>query len=148
MHSYATAKAVCENLKRAVAAHKSSGFEHHQLLKALFKIQAARFGCSAAIVRQRLKLANVSPKLIEAYREEEIELEQLMALAISDDHAAQEKLWSELAGWNRNPSNIRRMLTQAHVEAHDPRAQFVGIEAYVAAGGPVLRDLFDDGHQG
>jgi hypothetical protein len=36
---YATAKAVCENLKRAVAAHKSSGFEHHQLLKALFKIQ-------------------------------------------------------------------------------------------------------------
>jgi len=109
---------------------------------------AARFGCSAAIVRQRLKLGNVSPKLIEAYREDEIGLEQLMALAISDDHAAQEKLWSELAGWNRSPSSIRRMLTQAHVEAHDPRAQFVGIEAYVAAGGPVLRDLFDDGHQG
>jgi ParB family chromosome partitioning protein len=109
---------------------------------------AARFGCSAAIVRQRLKLASVSPKLIKAYREEEIELEQLMALAISDDHAAQEKLWFELAGWNRHPSNIRRMLTQAHVEANAPRAQFVGIEAYVAAGGHVLRDLFDDGHGG
>ena len=109
---------------------------------------AARFGCSAAIVRQRLKLASVSPKLIEAYRHEEIELEQLMALAISDDHAAQEKLWDELAGWNRHPSAIRRMLTQAHVEADDPRAQFVGIEAYVAAGGHVLRDLFDDAHEG
>ncbi len=110
---------------------------------------AARFGwCSAAIVRQRLKLGNVSPRLIEAYRQEEIELEQLMALAISDDHAAQEKLWSELAGWNRHPSNIRRMLTRAHVEADDPRAQFVGIEVYVAAGGDVLRDLFDEEHQG
>ena len=109
---------------------------------------AARFGCSAAIVRQRLKLASVSPKLIAAYREEEIELEQLMALAISDDHAAQEKLWDELAGWNRHPSAIRRMLTQAHVEANDPRALFVGIEAYAAAGGHVLRDLFDDAHEG
>lgn len=109
---------------------------------------AARFGCSAAIVRQRLKLANVSPKLIEAYREEEIELVQLMALAISDDHAAQEKVWCDLAGWDRHPSNIRRMLTQAHVQANDPRAQFVGIEAYVAAGGHVLRDLFNDEHGG
>jgi ParB family chromosome partitioning protein len=109
---------------------------------------AVRFGCSAAIVRQRLKLGNVSPKLIDAYREEEIELEQLMALAISDDHATQEKLWFELDGWNRHPSNIRRLLTQAHVDARDPRAQFVGIEAYVAAGGYVLRDLFDDGHEG
>ena len=109
---------------------------------------AARFGCSAAIVKQRLKLATVSPKLIEAYRHDEIELEQLMALAISDDHAAQEKLWFELSQFDRYPRNIRRMLTQAHVDANDPRAQFVGIEAYVAAGGHVLRDLFDDGHGG
>ncbi|HEX3885384.1 MAG TPA: ParB/RepB/Spo0J family partition protein [Stellaceae bacterium] len=109
---------------------------------------AARFGCSAAIVRQRLKLASVSPNLIEAYRREEIELEQLMALAVSDDHAAQEKVWSELSSWDRYPRTIRQMLTRAHVEARDPRAQFVGIEAYVAAGGHVLRDLFDEEHEG
>ncbi len=109
---------------------------------------AARFGCSAATVKQRLKLASVSPKLIEAYRRDEIELEQLMALAVSDDHAAQEQVWDELAEWNRHPATIRRMLTQAHVPANDGRALFVGIEAYVAAGGHVLRDLFDDRNQG
>jgi len=29
-----------------------------------------------------------------------------------------------------------------------PLAQFVGIDAYEAAGGAVLRDLFDDGNSG
>ena len=66
---------------------------------------AARFGCSAAIVRQRLKLAAVSPSLIEAYRAEEIELDQLMAFTVSDDLAAQEKVWAELAEWNRRPAH-------------------------------------------
>jgi ParB family chromosome partitioning protein len=39
------------------------------------------------------------------------------------------------------------MLTEAAVRASDKRAQFVGIEAYEAAGGVILRDLFnsDDG---
>ena len=39
------------------------------------------------------------------------------------------------------------MLTEATVRATDSRAQFVGIDAYVEAGGVVLRDLFeaDDG---
>lgn len=109
---------------------------------------AVRFGCSAAIVKQRLKLASVSPRLLDAYRRDEIELEQLMALAISDDPVAQENVWDELAEWNRHPSAIRRMLTQAHVAASDPLALFVGIDAYVAAGGAVLRDLFDDENEG
>ena len=39
------------------------------------------------------------------------------------------------------------MLTEGAVRASDKRAQFVGIEAYEAAGGIILRDLFnsDDG---
>jgi hypothetical protein len=36
---YAVAKAVCENLKRAVAEHRTYGLDHNQLLKALFEIQ-------------------------------------------------------------------------------------------------------------
>ena len=45
------------------------------------------------------------------------------------------------------PYIIRRMLTEGAVRASDKRAQFVGIDAYVEAGGTVLRDLFqgDDG---
>ena len=46
-----------------------------------------------------------------------------------------------------SPTSIRRMLTEGAVRASDKRAQFIGVEAYVAAGGTVLRDLFqgDDG---
>jgi len=43
---------------------------------------------------------------------------------------------------------IRRLLTQAHVPAHDRRVAFVGLEAYEAAGGVVLRDLFSEEERG
>jgi ParB family chromosome partitioning protein len=109
---------------------------------------AARFGCSPMTVQRRLKLASVSPALMDAYRAEEMSLDQLMAFTASDDHGQQEKVWSELAEYNRHPATIRRLLTNALVEADDDRAVFVGIDAYVAAGGGVLRDLFDEQHEG
>lgn len=56
---------------------------------------AARFGVSPVVVRQRLKLAAVSPRLMEVYRQGGMDLDQLMAFAISDDHAAQERVWFE-----------------------------------------------------
>jgi len=48
---------------------------------------------------------------------------------------------------NKEPYYIRRLLTEGAIRASDKRAQFVGIEAYEAAGGDVMRDLFqqDDG---
>jgi len=109
---------------------------------------AARFGCGTAVIQQRLRLASVSPSLLDAYRNDDMDLDQLMAFAVSDDHGAQEKVWSQLPEWNRHPSTIRRLLTQAHVEANDRRARFVGVDAYVAAGGYVLRDLFEPEHEG
>jgi ParB family chromosome partitioning protein len=109
---------------------------------------AARFGCSPAVIQQRLRLASVSPSLLDAYRNDDMDLDQLMAFAVSDDHGAQEKVWAELPAWNRHPSTLRRLLTHAHVEAHDRRARFVGIDAYVAGGGHVLRDLFEPEHEG
>ena len=48
---------------------------------------------------------------------------------------------------NKEPYAIRCMLTETSVRASDRRAVFVGVDAYEAAGGVVLRDLFqgDDG---
>ncbi|TPM21599.1 ParB/RepB/Spo0J family partition protein [Mesorhizobium sp. B2-3-5] len=107
---------------------------------------ASRFGKSVVTVRQRLKLASLSPRILDAMRADEVTLEQAKALAVCDDHMAQEAAWFEQDGWSRNPSNIRSFLTSAHVRGTDRLAQFVGIEAYEAAGGGVLRDLFaDDG---
>ena len=49
--------------------------------------------------------------------------------------------------WSKEPYQIRRMLTETAVRASDKRARFLGLAAYEAAGGYVLRDLFqqDDG---
>ncbi|WP_217574774.1 ParB/RepB/Spo0J family partition protein [Mesorhizobium sp. GbtcB19] len=107
---------------------------------------AARFGQSVVTVRQRLKLASLSPCILDVLREGGMSLEQAKALAISDDHAAQEAAWFEQDGWSRNPANLRSYLTSAHVRATDRLARFVGLEAYEQAGGAVLRDLFaEDG---
>ncbi|WP_119304739.1 ParB/RepB/Spo0J family partition protein [Dongia deserti] len=107
---------------------------------------AARFGVTPHVVRQRLRLGAVSPKLMQVYREGALTLDQLMAFAISEDHERQEQVYGNLS-WNKEPSVIRRMMTETHVRASDRRAVFVGADAYIAAGGAVLRDLFseDDG---
>lgn len=109
---------------------------------------AARFFVTPAVVKQRLRLITVSEKLLSLYSEDEIRLDQLVAFSISDDHARQEQVWEILSrGHNRDAYLIRRMLTEKTVRASDRRVRFVGIDAYVAAGGHVLRDLFqaDDG---
>jgi ParB family chromosome partitioning protein len=108
---------------------------------------AARFGVTPAVVRQRLKLAAVSPKLIEAYRNEEMNLDQLTAFAITDDHAKQEAVWDEF-GADYEREDILAALNGTNVPADDCRARFVGVDAYQVAGGVVLRDLFDEQHQG
>ncbi|MBN8958037.1 MAG: ParB/RepB/Spo0J family partition protein [Rhizobiales bacterium] len=109
---------------------------------------AARRNVTAAIVKQRLKLASVSPKLHDIYAEDGMTLEQLMAFAVCDDHGRQEQVWENVShsGYDE-PYQIRRMLTESTVRAAEKRAQFVGIKAYKAAGGTILRDLFenDDG---
>ena len=109
---------------------------------------AARFGVTAAVVRQRLKLASVSPKLVKIYRGDQMKLDQLMAFTVSDDHAAQEEAWFNVSDYNRNPADIRRRLTAAHIPATAKRAGFVGIAAYEAAGGGVIRVLFDRENEG
>ena len=109
---------------------------------------AARFGVTPAVVRQRLKLAGVSPALRTLYRKSEITLDQMMALAISDDHAAQEAAWADLPTWNRDPAALKRALTGGTVAADDRLARFVTVEAYVAAGGTIVHDLFDAEDEG
>jgi ParB family chromosome partitioning protein len=106
---------------------------------------AARFGVSVLTVQRRLKLSTLSPKLLTLYREDGINLDQLMALTLSDDHAVQERTWFDAQPWDKTPAALRRRLTIGEVEAAGSAlVRFVGIEAYEAAGGVVRRDLFDD----
>ena len=109
---------------------------------------AAAFFVPVAVVKQRLRLASVSPKLLDVYAEDGLTLDQLMAFTVNGDHARQEQVFERLSQhYAREPHAIRRMLTEGAVRASDKRALFVGIENYEAASGIVMRDLFqgDDG---
>ena len=110
---------------------------------------AARFRVTPAVVRQRLKLASVSPALHDVYAADGMTLEQLMAFTVSDDHVRQEQVW-ELVQSHHNQSAhfIRARLNETTVPARDPRALFVGIDTYVASGGCVVRDLFEEDRGG
>jgi ParB family transcriptional regulator, chromosome partitioning protein len=101
---------------------------------------AARFGVTAHV-------ASVSPKLMQAYRDGDLTLEQVMAFAIAEDHTRQEAVYERLTH-NRDASTIRRLLTETHVAATDRRAVFVGVETYAEAGGAILRDLFTEDRGG
>jgi ParB family chromosome partitioning protein len=103
----------------------------------------ARFGVSAHVVRQRLRLGAVSPRLMAIYRDDGLTLDQLMAFAVTEDHARQEQVYEGLS-YNRSAGFIRHAMTQAKIAADDRRAIFVGVEAYVEAGGEVVRDLFTE----
>ncbi|MBN9290217.1 MAG: DNA-binding protein, partial [Hyphomicrobium denitrificans] len=109
---------------------------------------AARHFVTPAIVKQRLRLASVSPKLHDVYAEDGITLEQLMAFSVIADHERQEQVWDNVSRSQIDePYQIRRMLTENTVRASDRRAQFIGLDVYEQAGGAVMRDLFehDDG---
>ncbi|MFT3968274.1 MAG: ParB/RepB/Spo0J family partition protein [Sphingobium sp.] len=106
----------------------------------------ARFGVSPDVVKRRLRLGAISPKLMDIYRQDGLTLDQLAAFAITDDHTRQEQVFENLS-YNKEPWIIRRDLTASHVPADDRRALFIGAEAYTEAGGHIIRDLFteDDG---
>ena len=142
---------LAENVQR-VALHPLDQFRAFQTLRDQGLGEediAARFFVSPAVVKQRLKLAAVSPKLLGLYAEDAMTLEQLMAFAVTDDHARQEQVWDGLAhAYNKDPWSIRRQLTEGAIRASDKRAQFVGLDAYEAAGGIITRDLFEDDEGG
>lgn len=109
---------------------------------------AARFGVTALCVTQRLRLARVSPVLRALYRREKMTLQQLMAFTLSDDHAEQERVWKDLPDHSRQPGTIRQALAGEAVSHTHRLARFVGLDAYEAAGGTLLRDLFTAGEGG
>ena len=139
-----------ENMERA-PLHPLDQFRAFQAMRDKGMTEeaiAAAFFVNVTVVKQRLRLTSVSPTLLEIYADDGMTLEQLMAFTVSPDHARQEQVWDAIKdSWQKEPYQIRRMLTETAVRASDKRAIFVGVDAYEAAGGIVLRDLFhsDDG---
>jgi len=140
-----------ENVQRE-AMHPADQFEAFAALVAEgrpIEDIAADFSVTPLVVQRRLKLANVSPRLIADYRADAVTLDQLMALSITDDHAAQESAFYDAPQWQRGPSALRERLTEREIDAHrHPLVRFVGLDTYEAAGGGIRRDLFAEDDAG
>ncbi len=107
---------------------------------------AERFDTSELIVARRLKLAAVSPRIFELFEQNKVDLNQMEALTLSDDHAAQERAFFDFP--NRHAHDLRRRLVEGEKQTRDYSLfRLVGAEAYTAAGGFIRQDLFsDEGH--
>ena len=69
--------------------------------------------------------------LMADYRADAVTLDQLMALSITDDHAAQEAAFYDAPQWQRQPSALRDRLTEREIDAYrHPLVRFVGLDAY------------------
>ena len=74
----------------------------------------------------------------------EMDLAALKAFAMTTDHDRQRTIWKQIASESYRPTawNVRRMLTEERISSDSSLARFVGADEYIAAGGPVMRDLF------
>jgi ParB family transcriptional regulator, chromosome partitioning protein len=146
-----TAKSLAENVRRS-AMHPIDEFRaYHQLSQQGLSTEeiAAREGETFRHVQQRLKLALVSPKLINlAYKDGLPTMAQLEAMTVTENTKLQERVWRDLPDWAKERGEaepIRDFLTEKHIDAaRDSLARFVTVAAYEAAGGGMVRDLFAD----
>lgn len=104
---------------------------------------AERFSVSPRIVERRLKLATVSPRLMELFRADELSLDQMAVFTLTDDHAAQDAAYFEAPRHSRSPWEIKRRIVGGAVSTEtNPLAKFLGLDAFRQAGGVVSQDLF------
>ncbi len=110
---------------------------------------ATRFGTSERHVRQRLRLGKLAPELLDAFRAGDIGLEAVTAFTIGVDHPAQLAVWSQLKDHSYiSAHRIRHLLTETSIALDSDLGMFVGAEAYEAAGGTIMRDLFSADDEG
>ncbi|HNP16543.1 MAG TPA: hypothetical protein PKI99_08785, partial [Terrimesophilobacter sp.] len=89
----------------------------------------------------------VAPRILKAYRKDELNLEQVMAFTITDDHKAQVDVFERMHDWT-SARQIREALTEDDIPVRDKRVKFVTLHAYEKRGGTLKRDLFSEDEDG
>ena len=107
---------------------------------------ARRFGLTVRFVEGRLRLATLAPVVFDALASGEITLDLAKAFGATSDQEIQARVYEQASSGYYAPSadSIRRMVLTGTVRGSDARARLVGREAYIAAGGRIERELFDD----
>ncbi|HGM5003709.1 TPA: ParB/RepB/Spo0J family partition protein [Serratia marcescens] len=105
----------------------------------------AILGFSTLHVKKCLKVTTVAPALLELLKTNQINFDQLAALGATDDHQRQLQAWEKGSYYEnlRKPKALREAVLNDEVSAADSHiVEFVGLEAYQAAGGETREDLF------
>ena len=107
---------------------------------------ARRFGLTVRFVDGRLRLATLAPVVFGALASGEITLDIAKAFGATSDQEIQARVFEQVSSayYAPNADSIRRMVLSGTVRGSDPRARFVGRDAYIAAGGRIERELFDN----
>ena len=105
---------------------------------------ATNFGVSRRVVEQRLKLGSVAPEILQAFRENKLNSETVMAYTLTPDHARQVAIFK--AEPHAGSWTIKNALLDEKVSGNSAIARFVGVREYKKAGGTITRDLFSDQH--
>tara|TARA_R110001592_G_scaffold221139_2_gene475822 strand:- start:29249 stop:31057 length:1809 start_codon:yes stop_codon:yes gene_type:complete len=105
---------------------------------------AFRFGRTQKEVKQLLRLADVSPVIVDAFRRDEVDLDVVIAFTLSDDLDRQESVFKDLQGGFVSPHVVRSRLLASSVTSDSSLVKFVTLKAYEKAGGATSTDLFAD----
>lgn len=139
--SPALARSLAENMERApmdlvqqfqaFARLIGEGQDVHQV--------AEQFSVTPQFVRQRVRLAQLVPEVIDAYRQSRCTLQQMEALTFGTPEQQRAIVMDPRipGAWE-----LRARLRGSVVPQYDRRVKFVGMQAYLDAGGRVAEDLF------
>ncbi|MBL5824318.1 ParB/RepB/Spo0J family partition protein [Serratia marcescens] len=108
---------------------------------------AGLLGYSTRHVQKLLKLAAMHPNLLALLAVDEINLDQLQALASTDSPDRQMQAWEVGDDFynGREPAALRRRVLNDEIPADGNAAlALVGLSLYEAAGGEIRHDLFSD----
>lgn len=111
---------------------------------------AFAFGQTVRYVEGRLRVANLAPALLDSFRSKDFpDVDQVMALCLTDDHAKQLAVWDAVKDAyysHRTPASLRAAIMGEDTinGLTDRRTKLVSVTEYEAAGGAVNRSLFGD----
>jgi ParB family chromosome partitioning protein len=106
---------------------------------------AKRFGVAVKHVNGRLRLASLAPEILEALRANEIGVDSAKAYAGTEDHALQLKVFAgqKKSTWKpHDAQQVRQALRGETLPLSNALVKFVGLDAYLAAGGRTEVEMF------
>lgn len=105
---------------------------------------AATYGQTERHVRQMLKLAELPAVIMANLGAGKLSIDQARAFTVAADDRAMIDLLPAVLRCDLNAAQIRHALTPDTISSDDWRLPYVGLQAYLDAGGSQIVDLFTD----